>query len=181
MQILDAISPTRKLQPRATVEGEEGAVDTAVESGNFEAMPIEEETEMLTAFALADPLEKHVQVDGRLPFLDIEFASPTLKLITVKRVMQLTGRRLSDPDISSISSFHDMRSKLKNKPKPKRLDQTREMEQVRRLSNVQVYAGRRTPIHKEMEIGRWKLIEEELVQRGLPVTGSRFPESRVTV
>lgn len=26
-------------------------------------------------------------------------------------------------------------------------------------------------MHKEKEIGRWKIIEEELVRRGLPLTG----------
>ena len=47
--------------------------------------------------------------------------------------------------------------------------------------NVAVYATRRTPIHKEKEIGRWKVIEEELLRRDLPVTGSRWQGAKTTV
>lgn len=40
-----------------------------------------------------------------------------------------------------------------------------------------------TPIDKEKETGRWKVIEEELTRRGLPVTGNiqegapRYPKA----
>jgi hypothetical protein len=39
------------------------------------------------------------------------------------------------------------------------------------LSNVKVYNRRVTPIDKETWVGRWKVIEEELKKRNLPVTG----------
>ena len=47
--------------------------------------------------------------------------------------------------------------------------------------NATVHASRRTPIHKDKEVGRWKVIENELVSRGLPVTGSRYQGARVGV
>lgn len=40
------------------------------------------------------------------------------------------------------------------------------------LPNVKVYSRRVTPIDKEVWVGRWKVIEAELIKRGLPVTGT---------
>lgn len=39
------------------------------------------------------------------------------------------------------------------------------------VPNVTVHNKRQTPVDKEMAVGRWKVIEEELVQRGLPIVG----------
>ena len=38
-------------------------------------------------------------------------------------------------------------------------------------SNVTIYNRRVTPIDKEKEVGRWKVIEERLIEKDLPVTG----------
>lgn len=34
-----------------------------------------------------------------------------------------------------------------------------------------IHGRRQTPIDKEKEVGRWKVIEKELRERGLPVVG----------
>ncbi len=39
--------------------------------------------------------------------------------------------------------------------------------------NVAVHARRVTPIDRDHAVGRWKVIERELVARGLPVIGKR--------
>lgn len=39
------------------------------------------------------------------------------------------------------------------------------------LPNVTVYPTRVTPIDKEKMLGRWKVIEDELARRGLPIVG----------
>lgn len=44
-----------------------------------------------------------------------------------------------------------------------------------------VQTSRRTSIDKHKEVGRWKVIEDELTQRGLPVTGSRWSRDAKTV
>lgn len=41
------------------------------------------------------------------------------------------------------------------------------------LPNVTIHARRQTSIDRHKEVGRWKVIEEELRKRGLPVTGRR--------
>lgn len=39
------------------------------------------------------------------------------------------------------------------------------------LTNVTVHDRKIGPIDKEVSVGRWKVIEEELKKRDLPVTG----------
>jgi hypothetical protein len=58
-------------------------------------------------------------------------------------------------------------------PKPKKLvDEIERREDLLKLPNVKVFNRRITPIDKEIWQGRWKVIEDELVERGLPVTGT---------
>ena len=40
------------------------------------------------------------------------------------------------------------------------------------LPNVKVHSKRVTPIDREVSVGRWKVIEEELRKRDLPITGT---------
>ena len=42
-------------------------------------------------------------------------------------------------------------------------------------SNVLLLSRRETPVDKHKEVGRWKLIEKELIARGLPVLGKWTP------
>ena len=80
--------------------------------------------------------------------------------------------RISDYNLLNAKTLGDLRRALIDQYKPKKITQQLKVaESVQSLANVQVYASRRTPIHKEKAIGRWKLIEEELLERGLPVTG----------
>ena len=44
---------------------------------------------------------------------------------------------------------------------------------LRSLPNVTLHDRRVTPIDKEKAVGRWKVIERELLQRDLPITGHR--------
>jgi hypothetical protein len=94
--------------------------------------------------------------------------------------MQLTGKRLSDPAISTSTTLADLYNHLVVKPKPKKLVQTKEIHKLKvNNPNVTVHRTRQTPIHKERAVGRWKVIEEELVKRDLPVIGTRFRDAKV--
>jgi len=93
----------------------------------------------------------------------------------LKRITQLTGIRLPDPTISSATTLRDLYTAYKIKPAPKKLAQSSELQGLSSAApNITVHGKRQTPIHKEMQVGRWKVIEEELTRRGLPVTGSRW-------
>jgi hypothetical protein len=101
-------------------------------------------------------------------------------LQVVKRVQQLTGHRVRDPLISSATSMAHLWQALRTKPEPERLARADKLKMANNLPNVTVHDGRRTPIHKHKEVGRWKVIEEELINRGLPVTGSRYQGAKTT-
>lgn len=86
--------------------------------------------------------------------------------------MQLTGRRIPDPEISQIYSARELLLHLTKKPKPKKLAEALlKREDLLEIPNLQIRDRRFTPIDEEKEVGRWKVIEKELEKRGLPVTG----------
>lgn len=86
--------------------------------------------------------------------------------------MQLTGIRIPDPAIADLTSAKALLGHLVRKPKPKKLAERLTVnENLTSLPNIQIMDRRYTPIDKEKEIGRWKIIERELIQRNLPVTG----------
>lgn len=83
--------------------------------------------------------------------------------------MQLTGIRLSDPEIQRIGTTKDLLASVIKPPKPKKLAPILlENEGLNALPNVQLHEGRWSFIDKEKEIGREKLIRKELARRGLP-------------
>lgn len=93
--------------------------------------------------------------------------------------MQLTGHRIADPAISNANTLRDLYETLKTKEPPKKLADTPELQRLnRKAPNVAVYDRRRTMIDKEKEVGRWKIIEDELIARDLPVTGRRWPMAK---
>lgn len=90
--------------------------------------------------------------------------------------MQLTGRRVPDPILSNVKTVADLHEALKVKQKPKKLAQSKELQQVGiEVPNVKVHERRQTVVHKEKRVGRWKVIEAELEARDLPVLGNRWP------
>lgn len=91
----------------------------------------------------------------------------------LKRVMQLTGVRIPDHAITDINTAKALVGHLVKKPKPKKLAESLLVnERLTALPNLQIFDRRYTPIDREKEVGRWKLIEKELQRRGLPVTGT---------
>jgi len=87
--------------------------------------------------------------------------------------MQLTGRRIPDPALQDINSARALLGHLVAKPKPPKLAERLTLkEQLVELPNVQLRERRWTPIDKEKDVGRWKVIVRELKERGLPVTGN---------
>ena len=88
--------------------------------------------------------------------------------------MQLTGRRIPDPDIATITTPKTLLVHLVKKPKPKKIAETlRNSNRVTELPNVQILDKRYGLKDRENEVGRWKVIREELEKRGLPVYGSK--------
>ena len=102
----------------------------------------------------------------------------------MKSFQQLSSIRLPDPVLNSIfksgtsTSAEPPLTRLINhiledqKPKPKNLyEKLMEKQQLTGQSNLMILPRRETPVDKEKEVGRWKVIEKELIERGLPVLG----------
>ena len=86
----------------------------------------------------------------------------------------MTGLRTSDNDLRTTYRAGRLFHHIIQASKPQLpklasvLDGNPEFE---RLPNVKIASRRITPIDKERAVGRWKVIEKELMDRGLPVTG----------
>lgn len=90
----------------------------------------------------------------------------------LKRIIRSTGIRIPDSAIQPAKTAGAFLSHLITPPKPRKLAQAlQDQKQFSSLRNVNVSGKRVTPIDKEKKVGRWKLIEQELTERGLPVTG----------
>ena len=96
--------------------------------------------------------------------------------------MQLTGCRIPDPAISDSKTIADLYYAFQAKEAPKKLAQTIELQRLNeQLPNVTIHPTRRTYVHKEKAIGRWKLIEDELMARDLPLRRSKWTGVREEV
>jgi hypothetical protein len=90
----------------------------------------------------------------------------------MKRTTQLTGLCFPDAALKSTNTVQSLLSHLIKPPKPRKLKEAlQQKEELVKLPNVAVSGKRITPIHKEKQVGRWKIIQKELEERGLPITG----------
>ncbi|KAF2204989.1 hypothetical protein GQ43DRAFT_437420 [Delitschia confertaspora ATCC 74209] len=110
-----------------------------------------------------------------IPLTDLD-----LKFNLLKRLTALTGLRISDPNILQIDTFADLYHQLlaASKPQPKKLVEEiladpKKAKKVMSIPNVKISPRRVTVVDKEKEVGRWKVIEYALKERGIPVTGRK--------
>ncbi|CAC9890921.1 unnamed protein product [Aureobasidium pullulans] len=92
-----------------------------------------------------------------------------------------TATNMQIPDIimHRATTLKDFQQAILSKPKPKKLSKDLlANSELMANPNLQVRGRRQTPIHKERAVGRWKVIEEELVNRGLPVFGHGIKADR---
>jgi hypothetical protein len=82
--------------------------------------------------------------------------------------MQLTGIQFPDAAIKSSNTANSLLKVLVTPPKPRKLFEALEKkEDLLELPNVKIYEAKRTFFAKERDIGRLKVIEEELQAKGL--------------
>jgi len=99
----------------------------------------------------------------------------------LKRFTELTQYRIPDPLVTALAAPGAHRITLAGllraveenlAPKPANLaERLRGDEVLATQSNLLILDRRETPVDKEKEVGRWKIIEAELRARGLPVLG----------
>ena len=176
--------PAQEAAPEAEAAAE-GVPEEAVAEQAEELLTAEEAKEMVKSWdrawrkvPLTDPsLKFAVRTFPFLPSHTKAIHKLTHRAQVHKRVYQLTGHRLPDSKLAPLRTAQHLLSVLARPPKPLKV-----LEEIRsprgrgtdllNLPNVKVYGRRVTPIDKEVWVGRWKVIEDELVKRGLPVTGT---------
>ncbi|KAI0509749.1 ribosomal subunit 39S-domain-containing protein [Xylaria bambusicola] len=106
----------------------------------------------------------------------ISLADPRIRFAITKRIFQLTGHRVPDHQLPSITSVQTLLHSLKKPPKPATFTQelqTRHPDLLT-LPNVTVAPKRVTRGDKEIALGRFKLMQEEFKKRELPALGHGF-------
>ncbi|XWW98417.1 hypothetical protein V2A60_006417 [Cordyceps javanica] len=117
----------------------------------------EEAAEMIKAW---DPSWKGIAVNDQMKF--------ALR----KRLYQLTGNLIPDAKLGAATTVGHLLVLTAKQPKAKRLAEIlQKTEELQQLANVKLHDRRVSSIDKEVAVGRWKLIEEELAKRDLPITG----------
>ncbi|KAI1025708.1 hypothetical protein LB503_006710 [Fusarium chuoi] len=91
-----------------------------------------------------------------------------------KRIYQLTGHFIPDVKVAASRTPQELITvALTFAKRGKKLAEVLEDQKALfALPNVKVHNRRVTPIDREVAVGRWKVIEEELQKRDLPVTGT---------
>lgn len=142
------------------------------------------EDEQSRGFAFADLVGPEYGKWSSISLKDLDFRfaarqnSPAQHLNTnlsqvAKRVLHRTGVRLTDPDLAASSTAGSMYNSLWTPAPPKKLaERLADNPALAALPNVKVSPHRITMVHKERAIGRWKVIKEELEDRGIPATGT---------
>ncbi|KAF4983919.1 hypothetical protein FZEAL_796 [Fusarium zealandicum] len=97
-----------------------------------------------------------------------------LKFAIRKRLYQLTGRLIPDVKLGAARTAQHLLTLTVNPTKrSKKLAEVLEARNdLPSLPNVAVHSKKIGPIDREIAVGRWKVIEEELRKRDLPVTGT---------
>jgi len=123
--------------------------------------------------ASAQFIDYQAQVTSWDPsWLQISLDDPEIKFAVVKRIMRLSGTRISDASLHTSNNVQELLKQLITPPKPRKLvDALTQKPELISLPNVKIFDRRVTPIDKERSVGRWKIIENELERKGLPATG----------
>lgn len=178
--ILPAEETEEALDAASKVKSDFEALDSAAE----QAAEAEAEQDGLRVaddrwlgISIRDPAVRfEVRCPGRpfpsTPYIHIQPANPTPQI--TKRLTSLTGLIPSDFNVTHsprLSTLLHNICKPRDAPQPKLAERLSVSAAIAALPNVTVKDRRITPIDVEKDKGRWKLIEQALTERGLPVTG----------
>ncbi|ETN47004.1 uncharacterized protein HMPREF1541_01194 [Cyphellophora europaea CBS 101466] len=121
-------------------------------------------------------------MNAKISFKDPEAKTFKASFVILKNFQQVTGLRLSDPTLNQLAqipnaTFRDLVEIIMElqKPKPQKTHENlMANEELIAQPNVRISERKISPIDREREIGRWKVIEKELMERGLPVVGRAY-------
>ncbi|KAL3478235.1 ribosomal subunit 39S-domain-containing protein [Aspergillus californicus] len=148
--------------PAAEKTAEEIEASEAAEVAEIDEAEFAEQVKRPPFFGYQDVRDKG--------FLSLSLTDPAIKFAFFKRFSQLTGQYFPDPVIQSVTSVKRALGYLQKEltPKPKKLaDHLTVSESLQSLSNVKIFAKKQKPWHNDEALGRKKLIDAELRERGL--------------
>ncbi|KAM0357910.1 hypothetical protein ACHAPZ_002524 [Fusarium culmorum] len=129
-------------------------------------------------------LEERVEISADEAQQMVNALDPSWKTVTLdndylkfairKRLYQLTGHFIPDVKLAAAKTPRELIivALTINKRGKKLAEVLEEQKALAALPNVTVHNRRVTPIDREVAVGRWKVIEEELRKRDLPLTGT---------
>ncbi|KAF2085014.1 hypothetical protein K490DRAFT_68215 [Saccharata proteae CBS 121410] len=98
----------------------------------------------------------------------VSLVDPAVKFAFVSRVTQLTGLRIPDPVIGAATTVRGFINRIKPSEKPKKLAAVLQKEsKLPDLINVTIKQKKVSNEAKWQQMGRWKVIKEELKKRNL--------------
>ncbi|KAL4930695.1 mitochondrial 54S ribosomal mL50 protein [Aspergillus undulatus] len=155
-----------KAEQTATGEGAEKAESEAEAAAEAETEEVEEAEAPQPSAA---PFFGYQDVKDKGVFA-LPLVSADTKFAFLKRFSQLSGHYFPDVAIESITTVQQMLSYVNKtlEPKPKKLaEHLVANEAVTSLPNVKIFTKRVKPSDRDEELGRKKLIDAELRERGL--------------
>lgn len=90
----------------------------------------------------------------------------------MKRIMKRTGRRISDSHFAASTTAGALFNNLQKRRDTEKLAKLITKEQRLSFPNVTLKERKVSPYHEDAELGRWKIIREELEKRYLPEFGT---------
>ncbi|ORX99548.1 hypothetical protein BCR34DRAFT_592864 [Clohesyomyces aquaticus] len=167
-------SPAAELEASATASSEavaamQTAVRDTIERLAAQSITVQKPTDPEPAMTARQ--ERELIEHTKLRDWNIKFAIS-------KRLLQLTGHRMSDPFLGSSSTLGFLFAHLvatTSYPAKPLHEQIANSTPLTALPNVTIHAKRLTPLDKEKPLGRFKVIEYALRERGLPLYGSLDP------
>ncbi|KAL4893378.1 ribosomal subunit 39S-domain-containing protein [Aspergillus ambiguus] len=151
-------------EPEAAVAEEQVASEESVEASEFE-----ESVEDIQWGASTPPFFGYADVRDK-GYLSLPLDDLTTKFAFLKRFSQLSGHYFPDPAIHSISTVAEAVGYIQTvlSPKPKKLaEHLAGNQRLQNMSNVKVFPKKQKRMDQDEELGRKKVIEEELRARGL--------------
>lgn len=165
-EILSALEP--KILREAVNESEssdsESDNEAPAAAEATEAEPVEAEIAETAEVEVGEPAQEQpqflVQSLAGEGWVNTPLATRELKFTLTKRIMHLSGRKVSDAVTSQAKTVNDLIKSLVIPPKPKKLAEVLQKSTLASLPNVKLVATKLRPLDKEKAIGRAMLFPE---------------------
>ncbi|KAG6067159.1 hypothetical protein E4U32_004535 [Claviceps aff. humidiphila group G2b] len=168
----DATSIAQRLVVEEAKVEAEAEAEAEVEAESVEP-EVYEEAETNEVAARITPEEAHEMAKAWDASWKDLVLDEQLKFAIRKRIFQTTGVLVSDARLGAARKIKHILTLAVKKPTPPKLATLLEERGLfQEMSNVTLHSRRLGPIDREIAVGRWKVIEEELLKRNLPVTGT---------